>query len=71
MSKSAIITIIIFAVAITWLSGIYVGFIVGKFNQQQKIDLPEEIQAITTDRNKPDTLTGYQLNGILYINFKH
>lgn len=53
------------------LTAMLMGYNLGLYSQQQKIDLPEEIYALSTDKNKPDTLIGYQINGVITIGFKH
>lgn len=51
--------------------GIYIGYKCGQYAQQQIVQLPEEIPLVSTDKNKPDTLIGYQINGVIIIGFKH
>ena len=48
----------------------YCGFRIG-LHYPKNINLPDEIKALSNDKNMPDTLTGYQINGVITIGFKH
>lgn len=69
--KTLTIGAIIMASLTIVATAMQMGYNLGLYSQQQKIDLPEEIKAISADEKNPDTLTGYQHNNVLYINFKH
>lgn len=48
------------------------GFISGTLCEKHKIDLPEEINLISGEFHKPDTLIGYMdKNNTLHLGFKH
>jgi hypothetical protein len=34
-----------------------------------RVDLPEEYKAISPDSLRPDTLTAYRVNGVIYLGF--
>ena len=56
---------------IALIAGLIWSFYVGAIYQGSKIDLPEEINAISTNPSKPDTLIGYKEDNILHIGFKN
>lgn len=47
------------------------GYKNGWDDAKNRTDLPEEIKTLSTDMTRPDTLIGYQSNGVIHIGFKH
>lgn len=48
----------------------YIGVMLGRKKEQDRVRWPEEIKALSTDPLRPDTLTGYQSKGVIHIQFK-
>lgn len=69
MKKLIIIIVACYIVGIS--VDAYMGFIMGRKIEQDKIDLPEEIKALSTDQTNPDTMLSYQYDGKIYMRFKH
>lgn len=66
-----LITLIIVCSVLMLLTAVFVGYKCGQYVEQQIVQLPEEIPLLSVDKNKPDTLIGYQVNGVIIIGFKH
>lgn len=49
----------------------FAAFFAGKESVSKQYNMPEEIMLLSKDFQKPDTLIGYQINGVITIGFKH
>jgi hypothetical protein len=66
MKPNMFITLLIF-LAVLCLIG---GYFAGVTHEKNKVDFPEEIEAISSSFKKPDTLIGYKKNGVIHLEFK-
>ena len=52
------------------LATAFMGYIVGRYQEQQRYDMPEEMKAISKTQFKPDTMVVWQDDGKYHFWFK-